>query len=273
MYGVLGVGSYGLELGEDFYEDCGLFEKNVIPINMPALLYATKIAKKPFSLVKGPDITSLDVAQDEVQDDVMTVTVIASDSLYLDGQHTTGDQGVAQVRVFLNVHPDDYEDGDTVWAIAATKQDGDEQTFELEVMIPQGVPSGQHTLYAQAMDNDGYFGPVTSVFFDLERVETDAPSNQPTRSPSLRPSRAPTTPVSNAFAPLVCRTLFLAAVILNAILFYLPVCLFPLSANNCTFILAYFCCAHEQSIFGTHVSGKNVMNEELLEHHLSYQQV
>lgn len=52
-YGVLGVASFGLELGEGFYESCGRYEDEVVPLNLPALLYAAKIAKQPFSLVKG----------------------------------------------------------------------------------------------------------------------------------------------------------------------------------------------------------------------------
>ena len=63
-YGALGVATFTLELGEQFYEDCDLFEETILPTNLKALIYATKLAKKPFSLIQGPDITDLNITVD-----------------------------------------------------------------------------------------------------------------------------------------------------------------------------------------------------------------
>mmetsp|Transcript_16674 Transcript_16674/g.36049 ORF Transcript_16674/g.36049 Transcript_16674/m.36049 type:complete len:706 (+) Transcript_16674:334-2451(+) len=193
MYGVMGVASFGLELGEDFYEDCNLFEDQVAPTNLPALLYASKISKKPFSLVKGPDIIDLVIVPGSEQDGDINVTVVASDSLMVKshGGSATGDQGVAKVQLYLDVHPDDYNEGDMTWEMLPVEDNSEDPTFELEIIFPNGVSSGRHTLYAQAMDNDDYLGPVSSIFFDMERQETAAPSISPSSAPTHRPTGSP----------------------------------------------------------------------------------
>jgi len=191
----LGVAAFGLELGEDFYEDCGRFENEIVPGNLPALTYLVKNAKKPFSLAKGPDIISLIVSDDVIQDGIqygIKVTVVASDSRLVNSISRypdfpeTGGQGVAEVRVYLDVHPDDYEEGDALaWEMQLIDNDSEEPKFELDVISARGFSAGRHTLYVQAKDGAGYFGPTTGAFFDVEMRPTKSPSLSPTTdSPS-----------------------------------------------------------------------------------------
>ena len=184
MYGVLGVASFGLEIGKDWYEDCGLFEGTIVPNVLPSLMYATMIAKRPFSLVKGPDIIDLSVTTTDVLN-VMKITVVASDSQMADG-YTTGEQGVAHVQIYLDVHPDDNKDGGVTFDMVPLSKDS--QTFDLEMILPQGLASGQHTLFVQATDDGGYDGPVSSKFFNVETTGTTSPTNAPTASSSSSPT-------------------------------------------------------------------------------------
>mmetsp|Transcript_4540 Transcript_4540/g.9823 ORF Transcript_4540/g.9823 Transcript_4540/m.9823 type:complete len:510 (-) Transcript_4540:297-1826(-) len=207
MYAALGVASFGLELGEDFYEDCGLFEDEVVPDNLSALLYLAKNSKKPFSLAKGPDILGLVLSNDNIQDGIqygIKVTVVASDSRLVNSIRNypdfpaTGGQGVAEVRVYLDVHPDDFKEGDLVWDMKLVDDNSDEQTYELEVTSPDGFSAGRHTLYVQARDGRDYFGPATGAFFDVERRPTKSPTvapttNRPSKRPTSRPTARPTT--------------------------------------------------------------------------------
>jgi len=199
MYGVLGVASLGLELGEEFYESCNLFENEVMPLNLPALLYVVKTAKKPFSLSKGPDVIDLDVTVED-DDGILRVVVVASDGLYVNRirnfqDHVTGDQGVSEVLVYVDVHPDDYTQGtdDMVWRMeSVVTSNSGEQTFVVDIVLPQQVSSGRHTLYTQAIDEDDYLGPVSSAFFQVERKATASPSKSPTERPSSSPTSSPT---------------------------------------------------------------------------------
>lgn len=195
MYGVLGVAAFGLEIGEDKHEDCELFAGTILPDLLPSLLYAAKIAKKPFSLVKGPDIIDLVVSSTNDWN-LMKVTVVASDSQMV-SDHSTGEQGVAKVQLYVDVHPDDYADGDLTFdMIPSSKGEGEDeteaQTFGLEMVLPQGLASGKHTLFAQATDGDGYVGPVFSLFFEAEQVETTPPTSTPEDQGTTLSSFVPT---------------------------------------------------------------------------------
>lgn len=190
-YGVLGVASFGLELGKAHYEDCDLFEGTILPTNRDALIYAAKLATKPFSLVKGPDIIDLNIEIDS--DDVMTLIAVASDSQMVNGLHSTGDQDVTKVQLYVDVHPDDYADGDVTFEMTSGEISGFQTSFLLESNLPSSVGSGRHMLFAQAVDSDGSLGPVKSVFFDVDRVVAD--SESPTQSPLASSSSAPSAQV------------------------------------------------------------------------------
>mmetsp|Transcript_27153 Transcript_27153/g.57066 ORF Transcript_27153/g.57066 Transcript_27153/m.57066 type:complete len:605 (+) Transcript_27153:498-2312(+) len=202
MYGVLGVASYGLEIGDDFYESCNNFESDVLPSNLPALMYAARVAKKPFSLGKGPDVLDLSAV---MVDDYYRVTASASDSqlVNIDGysNFNTGGQTITEVRLYLDVHPDDYDGSSTVWNMEAVDGSFDSSEEKLEVAIftsSLGISSGRHALFAQARDGDGYLGPVSSVFIEVDQVETLPPTSLPTNKPTMKPTDEPTaSPTTN----------------------------------------------------------------------------
>lgn len=182
---MLGVATFGLEVGNDFYEDCDLFEATILPTNRDALVYAAKLAKKPFSLVKGPDIIDLSV---NMNNGVMTVIAVASDGQRVIG-HSTGEQDVTKVQLYVDVHPDDHGEGAVSFEMTSGDISDVQTSFSLELNLPSSIVSGQHILFAQAMDSDGYLGPVSSLFFDVERVDaTKSPTHSPVVSSSLAPS-------------------------------------------------------------------------------------
>ena len=127
MYGALGVASLGFEIGDDFYQDCNRFD-DIVKKNMPALMYTASIAKTPYKEVKGPDILSLKTSNNggEIQ-----VSAHASDSemvnSIVDGRDfkdfATGDQNIIEVRVYIDVHPDEYQAGtDVSYAMGPTRR-------------------------------------------------------------------------------------------------------------------------------------------------------
>ncbi len=182
---MLGVATFGLEIGQDFYEDCDLFEATILQTNRNALIYAAKLAKKPFSLVKGPDIIDLSV---EIDNNVMTLIAVASDGQMVIG-HSTGEQDVTSVKLYVDVHPDDYEEGDASFEMSSGENLDVQTSFTLELNLPSSIVSGQHILFAQAMDSDGFLGPVSSIFFDVERADvTESPTQSPLTIISMAPS-------------------------------------------------------------------------------------
>ena len=61
-YGELGVAAFGIELGSAFFQDCSIFVDGSLPINLPALLYAAKASRAPYSLPAGPEPHDLKVS-------------------------------------------------------------------------------------------------------------------------------------------------------------------------------------------------------------------
>jgi carboxypeptidase T len=61
-YGDLGLAAYTFELGTAFFESCSLFEETIVPDNLPALLYAAKVARAPFLTPAGPEALDAAVA-------------------------------------------------------------------------------------------------------------------------------------------------------------------------------------------------------------------
>lgn len=182
MYGVVGVAALGLEIGYDFYESCSKFEEDVVPNNLPALVYAARVAKKPFSMVKGPDVLELEAV---VVDGGMRVTAVVSDDELVNiagyDDFLTGDQSVSEVKLFLDVHPDDYQGAATVWNMEPV---GSNREFVEVVISTSGLSAGRHVLYAQAKDSDDYLGPVSSIFINVEKIPTMPPTNQPSSMPT-----------------------------------------------------------------------------------------
>ena len=122
----MGVASLGFEIGDDFYQDCSRFDK-IVEINMPALMYTASIAKAPFKTVKGPDILNLDVSNSN--NGAVQLTGKASDSDMVNSivgkdfsKFKTGDQDISEVRVYLDVHPEDYTSSDTSWLMVPSQR-------------------------------------------------------------------------------------------------------------------------------------------------------
>jgi hypothetical protein len=181
IYAHLGVASGGLEIGDDFYQDCDGFENEVYPDNLNTLLYAIKLAKKPNALSKGPDIFDLTVS---VSEGVITGSAEASDSelVNIDGydSFTTGDQIVTKVEMYVDVLPDEYGDGDLMYLLQPGSVPGSDRVFVETEISTTGLSSGRHVLYARATDGDGYVGPTSSVFFYVENAVTSSPTASPT---------------------------------------------------------------------------------------------
>jgi len=188
MYAKHGVASLGFEIGDDFYQECESFEAEVVPINLPALLFAAKNVQKPFSTIKGPDVFDLNVRH--VNGD-LRISAHASDSKMVNTiqnfpDFQTGSQRIMNVHLYLDVHPDDYQVGDTRWEMETVDDgfDSSEETVGLVVKANTLSP-GRHVLYSQASDSNSYKGPVTSFYLDVSEMEVSL------RGSYLRGSRIP----------------------------------------------------------------------------------
>jgi carboxypeptidase T len=65
-YGTFGVAAYTIELGTAYFQSCIEFENTILPANIPALIYAAKVARTPYLTPSGPDVTHLSLSGNSV---------------------------------------------------------------------------------------------------------------------------------------------------------------------------------------------------------------
>mmetsp|Transcript_22558 Transcript_22558/g.33732 ORF Transcript_22558/g.33732 Transcript_22558/m.33732 type:complete len:213 (-) Transcript_22558:31-669(-) len=68
------------------------------------------------------------------------------------------------------------------------------------------LSAGRHILHVQAIDFDGYLGPVRSVSIEVEKEETNSPSNYPTSAPLITALPTSTSQSPNPTTPLILTT-------------------------------------------------------------------
>lgn len=184
LYALFGPLSFTMEIGSAFHEDCTNFE-NTLPKLIQSLLYTASIAPQPYILGQGPDIVSVQVTPQVVQEnESLNIVVKASDSEKQSfGNVLSAQQFVTEIRVYMNEHPlaVGNENIVPVWSWDSSSLsliDG-----ELDATLPwssvvQARGAGNHTLYIQATDSNGYDGPVSAVDLTLLGQALPATSTQ-----------------------------------------------------------------------------------------------
>ncbi len=158
-YGELGLAAYTLELGTSFFEGCTEFEDEILPRNLPALLYAAKVARAPYQLPSGPD--ALEPALSGT-----TLTATLDDSRFSRARGTEPTQPIAAAEFYIDTPP---------WASGAqphpmTPGDGrfDAVREAAWAEVPTaGLAPGRHLVFVRGQDAAGNWGPVSAVFLEV----------------------------------------------------------------------------------------------------------
>lgn len=173
-YEATGAPAYAIQLGTDFHQECNHFP-TVYENARDMLLYAARVARRPFNYPQGPDLIDLQLEQTSVpQCDVLNVTVVVSDA----SRQTHEDSSpfdrrrldVTAIRLYVDGHP--YNPGQP--ATAAYR--------DIHSWGPEGVQFGldtceltlgKHSIAFQADDSFGGQGPVYAKFFTVTCQELD----------------------------------------------------------------------------------------------------
>jgi len=166
-YGRFGVPGYTLELGTAFFEDCGYFEESILPQNLPALLYAAKASRQPYSIALGPDVTAFEpFATPYVAGDSVALSAVADDQRYETGGGTEPSQNISEAQYSINTPP--WDNNATVISLVAADGAFDAPQEALMASLnTQGLAVGQHTVFMRARDADGHWGAVSAQFLDI----------------------------------------------------------------------------------------------------------
>lgn len=165
-YGDLGVASYTFELGTSFFESCGVFENEILPDNLDALLYAAKAARTPYMTPAGPDALNLALSASAVAPgELVTLTAVLNDTRFNNSNGTEPVQNIAAAEMYIDVPPWDTDSSPV--AIPLSPADG---AFNNPVESAQitldtsALAQGRHILFVRGRDASNHWGAFSAVF-------------------------------------------------------------------------------------------------------------
>ncbi|HEY1014919.1 MAG TPA: M14 family zinc carboxypeptidase [Herpetosiphonaceae bacterium] len=162
-YGIFGVASYTFEVGGSSGSCGGFFPAfscldsgsngNFWGRNLPAFLYAAKVARTPYQLHRGPDALSPATAS---VSGGYRVTATINDT-------KNGNQAISAAELYVDTPP--WRGGSPV-SLSAT--DGAfNSTAEAVQGTVSGLSSGKHIVFVRGRDAGGNWGPVSAVFLTV----------------------------------------------------------------------------------------------------------
>jgi carboxypeptidase T len=170
-YGELGVASYTIELGTSFFQSCADYNNTIKPNNLPALIYAAKVARAPYITPGGPDITGLTLGSNASTVGVQVgaavpLTASATDTRFNNSNGTEATQAIAGAEYTIDTPP--WAAGATPVALGAADGSFNATTEGLSGSIATaGLSVGRHTVFVRARDVSGTWGPVSAVFINV----------------------------------------------------------------------------------------------------------
>lgn len=162
VYGVLGVPGYTFEIGDTFFQPCGDLS-GIIASNLPALLYAAKIARTPYQTAFGPDALSLWI-QPPADSPIATLTARIDDT-------QNGGQRIATAEYYIDVPPWTSGIAHPMTALNGSFTSANE--WVQASIDASALVSGTHALFVRGQDADGAWGPVTATFLRVCRYPAD----------------------------------------------------------------------------------------------------
>ncbi len=176
-YGELGLAAYTIELGNEFFETCAAFENDILPDNLPALLYAAKVAGLPYLTPAGPEVLNLTSVKSGLRlGEPFSITAAVDDTRYKSDTEPT--QKIIGAEYYLDIPPNTALSPTQSHRIEASDGNYDQKIETIAASIPTlGLASGRHALFVRGMDETGVWGPLSSIYFYLYDPNT-APTLQ-----------------------------------------------------------------------------------------------
>jgi hypothetical protein len=175
VYGELGVAAYTIELGTRFFQSCSTFENAILPDNLPALLYAAKVARTPYLTPAGPDSTGLSVSEAEVTAGTpVTLSATIDDARYAQSYDSEPPQAIAAAEWYVDTPP--WEPGASATPMTVSDGQWDSSIeYVAATLDTTGWSPGRHTLFVRGQDADGHWGAVSALFLSLSKGANEAP--------------------------------------------------------------------------------------------------
>jgi len=168
VYGELGTPALVFELGNAFFESCSMFEQEIYPRNLQALIYAAKATRAPYQLPQGPELRELQSEPDlALSGESIRISAIADDSRFNQSFGGTQTSQIIQGVRFSMATPI-WQSGAESLPMSASDGafDANREAVRADVSGAQ-LPAGESILYTQAEDALGNKGPVSAQFVNV----------------------------------------------------------------------------------------------------------
>lgn len=166
-YGELGVAAFTFEMGTAFFQECDVFQKNILPRNLPALRYALRVVRAPYLLPAGPDVIGLpNEAVTVAKNQQITLDFTVSDQRFSAKNGTEPSHNIRQVALYTDQFPTDIG----AKAQLLTAKDGQLNSPNEAISLTLAgadLALGRHTLYFQATDNNNQTGAIYAKYIDV----------------------------------------------------------------------------------------------------------
>ncbi len=160
-YGELGIASFTFEIGssgDGFYPSCSRYDSLIQP-NIPALLYAAKVARTPYMTPFGPDALGISVTPNAaLAGEMLKVQATLNDD-------DNGGEPITAAEAYISTPP---WDGGTAYPLTASDGAFDETVESVRGQVGTGgLPEGRQLVYVRGQDSAGNWGPVSAAFVDI----------------------------------------------------------------------------------------------------------
>ncbi len=172
-YGTLGVAAYTYELGTAFFQSCTYFGESIANQILESLVYAAKAARRPYQLPAGPDVTDASADPPRMLAGMtVTLSATADDTRSAgSGSDTEPSQPISAARfsidapswlatTFETLQPSDGAFDATVESLTGA-------------LDSTGLQPGSYTIFLEAQDEDGNWGPPTAVSIEVVAPATE----------------------------------------------------------------------------------------------------
>ena len=165
-YGELGIPSYTFELGTTYFESCSSFEEQILPDQIPALLYAFKAVRLPYQNPSGPEVVNLTLSASRIAPGAgFSFSFTADDTRYnSSGWGQEPSQPIAAARYSLETpswvggtQTSPLQPSDGVF-------DSPQETFSTSINTNNLAP-GRHIIFVESQDAAGNWGVPSAIFF------------------------------------------------------------------------------------------------------------
>lgn len=168
-YGELGLAGYTFEIGSKFFQECSYFQEDVITRNIPALLYAAKIARASYLLPSGPDVLHISITPEFTgnENDLLLKANINDKQYYGIGEPT---QIISTAEYYIDTPP--WITSTFPISFPMHVEDGafDEYIETMTSTIETtGLSQGRHTIFVRGQDTAGNWGPVSATFLYISK--------------------------------------------------------------------------------------------------------